>query len=210
MHRQFFARRGWRGFVRGREVAVVYAIAVAATELILGLLPDDVHQRTVIRCSTNLYNLHHSPLFVLAASAFVVNNLFSLWQLPILVWGYGEAQRWVGRAAAVLVGALGHVGATLFVATVMSASLAHGRLEHSEAHVSDVGVSYGLVCILGFVVSRVPRQYRTAYAAALALFAAGPLVLMPTYTALGHVSALGLGLGLALLASKVGAAAEKG
>jgi hypothetical protein len=186
-----------------------YAIAVAGTEFVLGLLPDDVHQRTVIRCSTNLYNLHHSPIFVLAASAFVVNNLFSLWQLPILIWGYGEAQRWVGRVAALIVAILGHVGATLFVATMLAASLGHGRLAHSAAHVSDVGVSYGLVCILGFVVSRVQPRYRVAYVAALVLFAAGPLVVVPSYTALGHVSALGLGLGLALLASRVSAATAK-
>jgi hypothetical protein len=200
---------GWREFVRGRDVAVAYAIAVAGTELVLGLLPDDVHQRTVIRCSTNLYNLHHSPMFVLAASAFVVNNALSLWQLPILVLAYGAAQRWVGRVATVIVGILGHVGATLFVATVMSASLARGRLERSAAHVSDVGISYGLMCILGFIITRVPDRYRPAYIAALLAFAGGPLLFTPTFTALGHVSALTLGLGLALLAEQVSAATVK-
>jgi hypothetical protein len=209
MRRQFFTRCRWRELVRGRDVALLYAIAVTTTELVLGLLPDDVHQRAVIRCSTNLYNLHHSPLSVLAASAFVVNGGLSLWQLPWLVWAYGEAQRWVGRLATVLVGILGHVGATLFVATVMSASLAHGRLERSEAHVSDVGVSYGLMCVAGFILSRVPARYRLAYVAALFVYAAGPLALVPTFTVLGHVCALGLGLGLALLASRVSAATAK-
>jgi len=217
MHRQFvdrtrarlFNRQARREFLRGRDVAVIYAIAVTMTELILGLLPDDVHQRAVIRCSTNLYNLHHSPLSVLAASAFVVNGALSLWQLPWLVWAYGEAQRWVGRLATVLVGVLGHVGATLFVATVMSASLAHGRLERSEAHVSDVGVSYGLICVAGFIVSRVPARYRAAYVAALAVYAVAPLAVVPTFTVLGHSCALALGLGLALLASRVSAAAAK-
>jgi hypothetical protein len=200
---------GWRKFVRGRDVAVVYAITVTATELVLGLLPDNVHQRAVIRCSTNLYNLHHNPMFVLAASAFVVNNALSLWQLPILIWAYGAAQRWVGRLATVIVGVLGHVGATLFVATVMSASLARGRLERSATHVSDVGISYGLMCILGFLISRVPDRYRPVYIAALLAFAAGPLLSAPTFTALGHVSALTLGLGLALLAERVSAATVK-
>jgi len=217
MHRQLvgrtrarlFNREGRRAFLRGRDVAVVYAAAVAATELILGLLPDDVHQRVVLRCSTNLYNLHHSPYTVLAASAFVVNNMFSLWQLPWLIWAYGEAQRWVGRAGAILVGILGHVGATLFVATALSASLAHGRLERSEAHVSDVGVSYGLMCVAGFIVSRVPERYRHLYVGALVLYAVVPLVFVPTFTVLGHICALGLGLGLALLASRVSAATAK-
>lgn len=206
---RLFTAAGRREFARGRDVALLYAVAVAGTELVLGLLPDKVHERAVIRCSTNLYNLHHSPYSVLAASAFVVNGVLALWQLPWLVWAYGEAQRWVGRTATLLVGILGHVGATLFVATVMSASLAHGRLERSEAHVSDVGVSYGLMCISGFVVSRVPERYRTAYTVALVLYAAGPLAVVPTFTALGHVCALGLGLGLALLASRVTAAAGK-
>jgi len=201
---------GWREFVRGRDVALVYAIAVIGTELVLGLLPDDVHQRAVIRSSTNLYNLHHSPLSVLAASAFVVNGAFSLWQIPFLVWAYGTAQRWVGRAATVFIGVLGHVGATLFVASMLGANLGRGRLLRSTAHISDVGVSYGVMCVAGFIVSRLPQRYRPWYVAALVTFAAGPLLLDPTFTDLGHVCALGLGLGLALLASRVSAATAKG
>jgi hypothetical protein len=199
----------WREFVRGRDVAVVYAMAVIGTELVLGLLPDDVHQRAVIRSSTNLYNLHHSPLSVLAASAFVVSGALSLWQIPILVWAYGAAQRWVGRVATVFIGILGHVGATLFVAAMLGANLGRGRLLRSTAHVSDVGVSYGLMCIMGFIVSRVPARYRAWYVAALVAFAAGPLVLNPTFTDLGHTCALGLGLGLALIASRAAADAAR-
>jgi hypothetical protein len=215
MHRQLPGRRlrrlslaNWRTFARGRDVALIYAVAVVGTELVLGLLPDDVHRRAVIRSSTNLYNLHHSPLSVLAASAFVVNGALSLWQIPILVWAYGAAQRWVGRVATVFVGVLGHVGATLFVAAVLGADLGRGRLLRSTAHISDVGVSYGLMCIMGFIVSRLPERYRVWYVAALVTFAAGPLALNPTFTDLGHTCALGLGLGLALLASRVTAAAK--
>jgi hypothetical protein len=216
MHRQLpghrlrrFSVANVRTFVRGRDVALLYAIAVIGTEVILGLLPDDVHQRAVIRSSTNLYNLHHSPMSVLAASAFVVSGALSLWQIPILVWAYGAAQRWVGRVATIFIGILGHVGATLFVAAILGANLGRGRLLRSTAHISDVGVSYGLMCVMGFIVSRVPERYRAWYVAALVAFAGGPLVLNPTFTDLGHTCALGLGLGLALLASRV-TAAERG
>ncbi|HEX3611649.1 MAG TPA: rhomboid-like protein [Sporichthyaceae bacterium] len=191
-------RRWWTG----RDVGLAYSGIVAATALTLAVLPDGVHQRFVQRASTNLDNLAHHPLFSLVASVFVVSTAWSLYQLPFLVLAYGAAQRWVGRRATIAVAVLGHVGSTLIVAAVLHEAVVHGHEDPNIAHVIDVGVSYAGVCLGAFVVSRVPRLLRPAYALGLVGYFAGPVLTEHTFTSLGHTCSLVLGFGAARLVSR--------
>src|ERR1019366_1256694 len=59
--------------------------------------------------STNLANLRLRPLAVLLASPFVVSPVAGLWIVAPMAVAYGELQRWLGRASALVVGVLGHV-----------------------------------------------------------------------------------------------------
>ncbi len=204
------ARRTARAAVQlvlSSDLALGYAAVVAAVTIVLQLVPAEVRADVVARCSTNIANLRDRPVFVLVVSAFVVPNLAGLLQLPVLMLVYATGQRWVGRAGTVLAAGFGHVGATLLVATLIASGITHGRLAESVAQASDVGVSYGVACLAGFVVSRVPPRWRGVYVAALAGFYAGPLLRHQTFTDVGHVTALLLGLALALLAARVARAA---
>jgi hypothetical protein len=192
-------RRLWSG----RDVGFVYAGLVTATATVLALLPDHLHREILLRCSTNLTNLHHRPVFALASSAFVISSAWGLYQMPFLVWVYGAAQRWVGRLATVGVAILGHVGSTLFVAGVLTELMPDGQMARSAEHAVDVGVSYAGVCLAAFVVSRVPRWLRPAYALGLVGYFAGPVLIDPTFTDLGHTCALGLGFGTGFLAHRL-------
>jgi hypothetical protein len=199
----------WLNVVRHSDVAIIYAGAVTIVAVALSLVPDQIHDSLVLRSSTNLVNLRHDPLLVLAASAFVVPGLPSLWPVPFLMFAYATAQRWVGRAATVFVAALGHVGATLFVSVLISSGIAHGQLARSVARSSDVGVSYGLACMSAFVISQVPHRWRPVYLSATAAYFVGPLLLSPSFTNVGHATSLTLGFGLALLAARVAASADR-
>jgi hypothetical protein len=77
------------------------------------------------------------------------------------------------------------------------------------AHEPDVGISYVLACLAGLLTVRVPPRWRQGYVAALVLYFVGPLLLRPTFTALGHTTALAIGLGLALLAARTAQAARR-
>ncbi|WP_330998370.1 rhomboid-like protein [Georgenia yuyongxinii] len=198
------------GLVLGSDLALGYAIVVAIVTVALSLVPADVSAEVVQRCSTNLENLRDRPLFVLVVSAFVVPSLAGLTQLPLLLLLYATAQRWLGRAGTVFAAALGHVGATLLVAALIASGITHGRLAASVAQASDVGVSYGLACLASFVVSQVPPRRRPAYLAVAAGYFVGPLLLHQTFTDVGHATAFLLGLGLALLAARISAAARPG
>ena len=153
-----------------------------ATAAVLALLPDDLHQRVLLRCSTNLTNLHNDPVFVLPASAFVIFSAWGLYQIPFLIWVFGAAQRWVGRLPTVGVAVLGHVGSTLIVAGLLTHVVPDGEMARSAQHAVDVGVSYLWVCLAAFVVRRVPRPLRLAYVLGLVAYFAGPALREPTFT----------------------------
>jgi hypothetical protein len=182
------------------DVALVYAFIVVAVAVGFSVGSTSAHQRMILEVSTNLANLRRRPLSVLVESAFVVSGLQALVNLPTLVVVYTVSQRWVGRFATIFVGILGHVGATLFVSTLLASGISHGRLSRGVARVSDVGVSYGVACVAAFVVTQVPRRWRRWYAAVLVAYFAGPLVWDPNFTNIGHSAALVLGFGVAKVA----------
>ncbi len=195
--------------IRRSDLALAYAAVVTVIAVALAFASDATHDRVIAETSTNLHNLHDHPLWVLFASAFVVSSLGGLWQLLLLLPLYATAQQWVGRLATIIVAAIGHVGATLFVATLLSAGIFHRWLNRGVARASDVGISYGLAALAGFLVLHVPQRWRTIYLVAALVYFGAPLLFAPSFTAMGHASALLLGLSLAWLAHRVAAAQSR-
>jgi hypothetical protein len=200
---------------RGRDVAVVYAVLVVAISIVAATQPPSVLRSIVQTSSTNLANLRQRPLSVLFASPFVVSPLAGLWILAPMVVAYGALQRWLGRVSALVVGVLGHVGATLFVATMELTELAKGRVGFSIAVSPDVGVSYGLAAVAGILVARVPETWRRRYVIASGVVIIGQFFILRNFTGLGHLTAWLIGLAIAvplshLTASQKGAGALRG
>ena len=195
-------RTAVRRWLRRRDVGVAYAVVVLVIGVYVHTRPGRQADLLILDSSTNLANLREAPLSVLAVSAFVVSSLRGLWVLPLLVVGFGEAQRWLGRTAAVVAGVLGHVGATLLVATLLVAGVRHGRLDPSVARAPDVGVSYGLFAVAGLLSVRVPRgRWRWGYVTWLIGWTTTLLLWRATFTDVGHTVALLIGFGLAALAA---------
>lgn len=196
-----------RALVRGRDLALGYALLVSASCVVL--FSGEHPRRVVLAASTNLDNLHHHPLVVLVVSAFVLQSPWGLWVLPLLVWAYGAAQRWRGRATTVLVAGAGHVLATVVVALLLATGVAQHVLDHRLTHEPDVGVSYGLAAVLGLLVQRLPRHRRRLVAVAGTVALVVTALVSETFTDLGHLLAwdVGLALGWLLAGRDVGAPA---
>jgi hypothetical protein len=188
-----------RRLCRGRDLALGYAAVVVAVVAGLGFAPASVRDEVIRHSSTNLDNLRHHPIHVLVVSAFVLGSPWELAELPLLIWAYGALQRWLGRGAAVVTGAFGHVGATLFVAVLLATGITRGAISPAVGQVDDVGVSYGMAAVAGLCVIRVPRRWLLLYVGTLVVVFGGGLVLSHTFTDVGHVSAWGIGLGLAVV-----------
>src|SRR5262249_28010318 len=133
----------------------------------------------------------------LVGSAFVSDggNVF-MW-LPGLVCllALGEL---IWRSKGLVVAfTVGHIGATLIVAVGLATALEAGWLPMTLAHASDVGISYGAVCVLGALTASIPSRWRSVWAGwwlGLALAAAWGA----DFTAFGHILALLLGIRLSL------------
>ncbi|OBG40337.1 rhomboid-like protein [Mycobacterium sp. E3198] len=190
---------GWvaRALSRAASVRVTaaYTVLLAAISVVLNALGPHAREVAVSRMSTNLHNLAHGHLSTLVGSAFVDDGGEVYLWLPWLVCllALGELI-WRGKGLVVAF-VVGHVGATLLVAAGLVVALKAGWLPFSIARASDVGVSYGAVCVLGALTASIPSRWRHVWVGwwlGIALMAASGA----DFTAAGHVLALLLGIGL--------------
>ncbi len=177
------------------RITTTYALVLAAVSLMLTALGPHAREVAVSRMSTNLHNLAHGRLSTLVGSAFVDDGGDVCLWLPGLVCllALGEL---IGRGRGLVIAfVVGHIGATLIVAVGLVVALKAGWLPFSVARASDVGVSYGAVCVLGALTASIPARWRPAWVGwwlGIALMAAA----VADFTAVGHVLALLLGIGL--------------
>jgi hypothetical protein len=177
------------------RVTMVYALALVAVSGTLTALGPHTRDAVVSRMSTNLHNLADGRLSTLVGSAFVEDGGDVFVWLPGLVCllALGEL---IWRSRGLLVAfAVGHVGATLLVAVGLVAAVEAGWLPTSVARASDVGVSYGAVCVLGALTASIPSRWRAVWIGwwlGIGVAAA----LGTDFTPFGHILALLLGMGL--------------
>lgn len=163
----------------------------------LRVLGPRAHDVVVSRMSTNLHNLAHGHLSTLVGSAFVDDGGDVYLWLPGLVCLLALGELTWRRRGLVIAFAVGHIGATLIVAVGLMVALHNGWLPFPIARASDVGVSYGAVCVLGALTRSIPSRWPPAWIGwwlGIAVTAASGA----DFTAVGHVMALLLGIGLSL------------
>ncbi|KLO36488.1 membrane protein [Mycobacterium nebraskense] len=177
------------------RVTAAYAVMLLAVSVTLTALGAHTRAAVVSEMSTNLHNLAHGHLGTLVGSAFVSDGGGVYLWLPGLVCllALGELA-WRGRGLLITF-AVGHIGATVIVAVGLVAAVETGWLPFSVAHATDVGISYGAVCVLGALTASIPLRWRPAWVGwwlGIALVATSDA----DFTAFGHVLALLLGMGL--------------
>lgn len=177
------------------RVTLGHTALLAAVATVLFVLGPDVRDKVIRLASTNLHNLSDGRIGTLLGSAFVTESgpvyiwlpgLVALLSLAELIWRSGRL---------VVAFLVGHVGATLLVAAGLAAALGAGFLSHSVRYLSDVGMSYGAVAVLGTLTPAIPVRLRGAWigwwlavAVSAAVFSGGD------FTNVGHVVALMLGM----------------
>ena len=177
------------------RVTVGYATVLVAVTTTLVVLGPRAQQLAVHHMSTNLHNLVRGHFGTLLGSAFVTSNGPMWFWLPGLVCLLALAELLWRSRRLVLTFALGHIGATLIVAAGLAAAIRFRWMPASVARVSDVGISYGAVAVLGALTAAIPARWRPAWvgwwlAVGLVVVCAGG----DDFTNAGHVVALVLGM----------------
>lgn len=185
------------GLWRGRDIGIIYSCIVIAASTWIALHSRPRERLLIEQVSTNLENMRSHPISVLVTSAFVVSPLTQLLLVPVVIVVFGLVQRWLGRLALLAIWVFGHVGATLFVMSMEITALYRHIANFSIVVKPDVGVSYGMAAAIGLLAARVPHRWRWWYAVGCLLVTGSILAINPNFTALGHLTAIVIGLGMA-------------
>ena len=126
-----------------------YLIVLALTTLLLDFAKPSAVHRLLALSSTNAMNLQTHPLQVLLLSALWLDG--SHWLIYALIFTavIAPLERRIGSWWTVLVFASGHVLATLATELPVLWAIKAHLLPHNDAHLLDVGVSYGLAATAG-------------------------------------------------------------
>lgn len=169
------------------------AILLATTIIQHSVTPGQL-QKILGAQSTNIHHLADDPVHALITSLFWLDGYYWLPYLLLYCIFHAPAERWLGTRLWLSVGLLSHVCATLLSEGVLYWAIRQGQASESLVDVRDIGVSYFLAGIVGVLTYHLAYPWRWIYLVGmLALFAA-PLLIDVTFTGIGHLSALLLGL----------------
>jgi hypothetical protein len=174
----------------------IYLLILGLTTVVLALDGSRDSHALLLATSTNLDRLSTHPLVVLIVSALWTPGLGYLFWLLVFLAVSVPLERRVGTRRWVGVFVAGHVGATLLTAGSIWLGIAIGSVKPSVSGSMDVGVSYGIAAVAAFLLLELRRPHGRVLLAALLAVLVARLVVDRTFTDVGHVYALGIGLAL--------------
>jgi hypothetical protein len=190
-----FAADRTRAWIRSAPGTHIWLGIVAVTSVIAAASPPNIRSSLLHGVSTNLVELRHHPIRVLIASAFWIESPSGFACYALLFEAvHATAERRLGMARWLLVVALSHIGATLVSQKAVRLGIHAQRLPHSLAYTVDIGVSYGLAGVVGVLTYAVPRPWRWGYLLGVLAYFICPVVDNGTFTDLGHLTAVLIGL----------------
>ncbi|QBJ98459.1 hypothetical protein ERC79_00220 [Rhodococcus sp. ABRD24] len=181
-------------YVRRAPGTFVWLAILFVTTMVMHRLSPDALNHVLGNRSTNLHQLQEDPIRVLITSALWLAGggwlgyfvLFNLFHVP--------AERWLGTWRWLSVAAIAHVGATYLSEGVLYLAIRHGQAPESAVNTLDVGVSYALAGVTAVLTYRISSPWRFLYVIGVLLVYGLPLLGTLTFTAIGHFSAVLIGL----------------
>lgn len=171
-----------------------YSAALAAVALVTSRLPTATRADLVADASTNLHNLAGGRVLTLITSAFVTDGTpAATWWLALAALMAVIELSW-GSWSAIGVFAAGHVGATAIVAVGLAIGVRHGWAAPAVSHAVDVGISYGVMALVGAVVAGLPATVRPLWIVSWVPVTVAGVINRGDFTSAGHLCALAIGL----------------
>ena len=183
----------WR-FVRSAPLTYAWLSVLLVTTIIQRGLTGRQVSGVLVHRYTNLHHLAADPLYVLFSSLFWIDGRYWTPYLVLFTLFLAPAERWLGQIRWLTVGLTAHIGATYIGQGTLYLQIQHHLAHERLVHARDIGVSYFALGVMAVLTYRIVRPWRWGYLAALILVFGVPLVINPDFTAIGHVSAIFIGL----------------
>jgi membrane associated rhomboid family serine protease len=170
---------------------VAFALVLLITTI---LLRTSVHPEAIMReVSTNVANLSHDPIRVVVGSALVLDGGPWIAYAIVLALTMGLLERRIGTLRALAIFATGHIIATAITEGGVWLGIQLDMLPIAERSQIDVGVSYGLLALIGAAIVLLPRPWRRRAVVFTTVGVLLALALDPDMTSTGHVLSLAIG-----------------
>lgn len=181
-------------YLRGGPLTLIWLSILLVTTVFQHLLTPQRLDKVLGHRSTNLHHLAHDPLHVLFVSLFWVDGSFWFPYAVMFALMLVPAERWLGSLRWLGVGAAAHVIATYVSEGVLGLGIYFGDADAALVDVRDVGVSYFLAGIAGVLTYHQARPWRWVYLVGAFALLGLPVITDPSFTALGHLMSLLVGL----------------
>jgi hypothetical protein len=183
-----------RRFVSSAPLTYTWLVVLLITTSIQHHLPRRELHIVLVDGSTNIHHLLTDPLEVLAFSLLWIDGRYWTPYLVLFTLFLAPAEQWLGRKRWLTVGLTAHIGATYLSEGLRYLAI----LQHLEparlVYARDIGVSYFLVGVIAMLAYRIAPPWRWGYLAVLIGIYTAPLISHPSFTAIGHFSAIFIGL----------------
>jgi hypothetical protein len=164
----------WR-FVSSAPLTYGWLIVLLVTTIIQHLVARRELHFLLVRDSTNIRHLATAPLEVLFSSL-------------------APAEQWLGKKRWLTVGLTAHVGATYISEGLLYLAIQFHHASERLVNATDIGVSYFMVGVIAVLAYHVATPWRWGYLAILITVFTVPLFIHLNFTAIGHFSAIFIGL----------------
>jgi hypothetical protein len=144
--------------------------------------------------STNLHRLRTEPIRVLGTSLFWLDDRKWWPYVPIFLGVVAPAERRLRWWRWLFVGLTAHIVGTYVGQGYLRLMIRMGRAPWRLVAARDVGVSYFVFGVAGALSGYVPRPLRTGTQAATMAALVGNVLLRPTFSEVGHLTAFVVGL----------------
>jgi hypothetical protein len=181
-------------FVRNAPLTYVWLVVLLITTIISRHLTKVERHSLVVDSSTNLHHLATDPLQVLFTSLFLIDGRYWTPYLVLFTVFLAPAERWLGQMRWLVVGLTTHICATYISESWLSVVIRHHQAPAKLVNAPDIGVSYFLVGVIAMLSYHIAPPWRWAYLAVLITIFTFPLLKHLHFTAVGHFSAIFIGL----------------
>jgi uncharacterized membrane protein len=190
--------RGWLAaawrYVSSAPLTYVWLTVLLVTTLIQRFTARRELHHLLVHDSTNIRHLMTEPLEVLFSSLLWIDGRWWTPYLVLFTLFLAPAERWLGKMRWLTVGLTAHIGATYISEGVLYLQIQYHQAPHKLVHATDIGVSYFMVGVIAVLAYHIATPWRWGYLAVLITVFTIPLVIDANFTAIGHFSAIFIGL----------------